>query len=45
MIPVLVDPVKNNGFRATSGPPLPIRVEAGTLEDAITSCGNNLQAD
>jgi sugar phosphate isomerase/epimerase len=34
-IPVLVEPVANNGFRAISGGPLPLETEAPTREEAI----------
>jgi hypothetical protein len=34
-IPVLVEPVANNGFRAVSGEPLHLETEAPTREEAI----------
>ena len=34
-IPILLEPVANNGYRATSGPPLPLSVEAATRNEAI----------
>ena len=34
-IPILVEPVSNNGFRATSGSPLALEIEAPTREEAI----------
>ena len=34
-IPVLVEPVANNGFRAVSGEPLRLETEAPTREEAI----------
>jgi hypothetical protein len=34
-IPVLVEPVVDNGYRATSGPPLGLSVEGATRAEAI----------
>jgi|SRR5581483_7286234 len=34
-IPILVEPVANNGYRATSGPPLALSVEGATRAEAI----------
>jgi hypothetical protein len=34
-IPILVEPVSGNGFRATSGSPLGLQIEAPTREEAI----------
>jgi predicted RNase H-like HicB family nuclease len=34
-IPVLVEPVSNNGFRAKSGEPLPLSVDGSTPEEAV----------
>jgi predicted RNase H-like HicB family nuclease len=34
-IPVLVEPVGNNGFRAKAGEPLPISAEGATPEEAV----------
>jgi len=34
-IPVLVEPVANNGFRAKTGEPLPLSADGPTPEDAI----------
>jgi hypothetical protein len=34
-IPILVEPVANNGFRAVSGEPLRLETEASTREQAI----------
>jgi hypothetical protein len=34
-IPVLIEPVANNGFRATAGAPLPLSAEGPTAEQAV----------
>jgi hypothetical protein len=34
-IPILVEPVANNGYRATSGPPLGLSAEGPTRDEAI----------
>ncbi len=34
-IPILIEPVSDNGFRATSGSPLELEIEAPTREEAI----------
>jgi predicted RNase H-like HicB family nuclease len=34
-IPVLVEPVANNGFRARSGEPLPLCADGATAEEAV----------
>jgi hypothetical protein len=34
-IPVLVEPVDNNGFRARSGEPLPLTAEGATRDEAL----------
>ncbi len=34
-IPVLIEPLPDSGFRATSGEPLPLQSEAPTREEAI----------
>ena len=34
-IPVLVEPVANNGFRATAGEPLPLSAEGATPDEAL----------
>lgn len=34
-IPVLVEPVPNEGFRATAGPPLPLSAEGATPDEAV----------
>jgi predicted RNase H-like HicB family nuclease len=39
-IPVLVEPVTNNGFRAKAGEPLPLSAEGATPEEAV----RNLQS-
>ena len=35
-IPVLIEPVAANGFRASSGEPLPLTAEGATREEALT---------
>jgi len=40
-IPVLVEPVAGNGFRASSGQPLPLSAEGATPDDAV----RNLRAE
>ena len=34
-IPILVEPIANDGFRATTGPPFSISVEAATRNEAL----------
>jgi predicted RNase H-like HicB family nuclease len=34
-IPVLVEPVANNGFRARAGEPLPVSADGATPEEAL----------
>jgi hypothetical protein len=34
-IPILVEPVTNNGYRATSGSPLAVSAEGATRDEAI----------
>jgi hypothetical protein len=34
-IPVLVEPVANNGFRARAGEPLPLSAEGATPDEAV----------
>ena len=34
-IPVLIEPVANNSFRATAGAPLPLSAEGPTAEQAV----------
>src|SRR5437016_3802551 len=41
-IPILIEPVGANGFRAKCGEPLPIAVEAATREEAIAKLREQL---
>jgi hypothetical protein len=34
-IPILVEPVNNNGYRATCGPPLAVSAEGATRAEAV----------
>ncbi len=34
-IPILVEPIENDGFRATSGPPFSISAEGATRDEAL----------
>ena len=34
-IPILVEPVANNGYRASSGPPLAVSTEGATRDEAV----------
>jgi hypothetical protein len=34
-IPILVEPIENDGYRATSGPPLAASAEGATREEAL----------
>jgi hypothetical protein len=34
-IPILVEPIANNGFRATSGPPFTVSAEGATRDEAL----------
>lgn len=43
-IPVLIEPVANNGYRATSGPPLAVSAEAPTREAALAELEKVLRA-
>lgn len=43
-IQVLVEPIAKNGFRATSGAPLAVSVEAPTREKALAKLKKQLQA-
>ncbi len=43
-IPVLIEPVAGNGFRARGGEPLPVVVEAPTREEALAKVEAALQA-
>ena len=42
-LPVLVEPLANQGFRATSGAPLALSVEAPTREEALARLQGELQ--
>jgi hypothetical protein len=42
-IPVLVEPVGNDGFRASAGEPLPGRAEGATPEEAVRNSGLALE--
>jgi hypothetical protein len=35
-IPILIEPIANNGFRATSGPPFAVSAEGTTRDEALT---------
>jgi predicted RNase H-like HicB family nuclease len=43
-IPVLIEPVAGSGYRATTGPPLAVVVEAPTREEALARLKEQLQA-
>jgi hypothetical protein len=43
-IQVLIEPVGNNGFRATTGEPLAVTVEAPTRDEALARLKNQLVA-
>jgi|SRR6516162_9141092 hypothetical protein len=43
-IQVLIEPVSNNGFRATSGEPIRASVEAPTREEALAKLKEQVQA-
>ena len=43
-IQVLIEPVATHGFRATSGEPIPLTVEAPTREEALAKLKKRLQA-
>jgi hypothetical protein len=43
-IQVLIEPLANNGFRATSGGPLAVSVEAPTREEALSKLKERVQA-
>ena len=38
-ISVLIEPVANNGFRASSGPPLALAAEGATRDEAVRNLG------
>jgi hypothetical protein len=41
-IPVLIEPVAGNGFRATSGPPLALTAEGATRDEALAKLRDQL---
>src|SRR5438552_3050942 len=43
-IPVLIEPVTNNGYRVTTGQPLVLTAEGATKEDALQQMRHILQA-
>ncbi len=43
-IPVLIEPIAGNGYRARGGEPLPLVVEAPTREEALAKLKEQLQA-
>jgi hypothetical protein len=43
-IPILIEPIAGNGYRATGGPPLAVTVEAPTREEALAKLQEQLQA-
>lgn len=43
-IPVLIEPIAGNGFRASGGEPLAVVVEAPTREEALAKLRDQLQA-
>ena len=43
-IPVLIEPIAGNRYRASGGGPLPVIVEAPTREDALARLKEQLQA-
>ena len=43
-IPVLIEPLAGNGYRASGGQPLPVVVEAPTREEALAKLKEQLQA-
>ena len=43
-IQVLIEPLANNGFRATSGEPIAVSVEAPTRDEALAKVKERLQA-
>ena len=42
-IPVLIEKISGNGYRATSGEPLPLQVEGVTREDALAKINSEIQ--
>lgn len=43
-IPILIEPIAGNGYRATGGPPLAVTVEAPTREEALARLKEQLHA-
>jgi hypothetical protein len=43
-IPILIEPIAGNGYRASGGPPLAVVVEAPTREEALAKLKEQLQA-
>ena len=43
-IQVLIERLANNGFRATSGEPIPLTVEAPTRDEALSQLRKRLEA-
>jgi hypothetical protein len=43
-IQVLVERIADNGFRATSGEPIPLSVEAATRDEALSELKERLEA-
>jgi hypothetical protein len=43
-IPILIEPIAGNGYRATGGPPLALVVEASTREEALAKLKEQFQA-
>ena len=41
-IPILVEPVANNGFRAKAGEPLPLTAEGATADEAVRNLRTEL---
>lgn len=42
-IPILLEPVENNGYRATSGPPLALSAEGSTRAEAVDKLERQLR--
>jgi hypothetical protein len=43
-IPILIEPMNGNGYRARGGEPLAITAEGGTQEEALANLREKLQA-
>jgi len=43
-IPILIEPVAGNGYRASGGEPLPLTAEGGTQEEAMANLKEKLKA-